>query len=60
MKAMKKLNDRFGVFAAHLENIIFDTSKKCDHATLKGKYNNLSEASVLLRSTFVSDILQPA
>ena len=28
MKAMKKLNDKFGVFAAHLKNVIFDTSKK--------------------------------
>ena len=40
MKAMKKLNDKFDVFAAHLENFISDTLKKCDHTTLQGKYNN--------------------
>ena len=43
MKAMKKLNDKFGVFATHLENVISDTSKKCDCATLQGKYNNLTQ-----------------
>ena len=31
---MGKLNDRFGIYAAHLNNIIADTSKKCDCATL--------------------------
>ena len=40
MKATKKLNDKFGVFAAHLEIVISDTSKKCDRTTLQGKYNN--------------------
>ena len=40
MKAIKKLNDKFGVFAAHLEIVISDTLKKCDRATLQGKYNN--------------------
>ena len=28
MKAMKKLNNKFGAFAAHLENVISGTSKK--------------------------------
>ena len=42
MKAMKKLNNKFDVFVAHHENVMSDTSKKCDHATLQGKYNNLT------------------
>ena len=28
MKATKKLNNKFGAFAAHLENVISGTSKK--------------------------------
>ena len=60
MKAVKKFNDKFGAFAAHIENVISGISKKWDHATLQGKYNNLNQASVLLRSAFLYDILQPA
>ena len=58
MEAIKKLNDKFGIFTAHSENFISDTSKKCDRATIQDKYNNLTQASVLMRSTFLSDILQ--
>lgn len=58
MKAMKRLNKKFGVFAAHLKNFISDTLKKCDCATLQGKYNNLTQVSLLLRRVFLSDILQ--
>ena len=43
MKAMKRFNSKFGIFAAHLENVISDTSKKCDCETLQGNYNNLKE-----------------
>ena len=39
---MKNLSNKFGLFAAHLENVISDTSKKCDGATLQGKYNNVT------------------
>ena len=60
MKAMKKFNNKFGVSAAHFENVISGTSKKCDRATVQGKNNNLTQASVILRSAFVSDILIPA
>ena len=49
MRAMKKLNNKF-VFPANLENIIPDT-------TLQGKYINLTKASILLISAFLSDIL---
>ena len=51
MRAMKKLSNKF---------VSFLLRRKCDCATLQGKYNNLTQASVLLRSTFLSDILQPA
>ena len=40
--------------------MLYLTLKKCDCATLQVKYNNLTQASVLLRSAFLSDILQPA
>ena len=60
MRAMAKLNDKFGVYAAHLANVIADTTKKCDRATLQGKYDEFTEANVLLRSAFLSDLLSPA
>ena len=33
---MGKLNDTFGIYAAHLGNVIADTAKQCDRATLQG------------------------
>ena len=60
LRAMAKLNDKFVAYASHLENVIADTSKKTDRATLQGKYNNLTEASVLLRSALLTDLLVPA
>ena len=57
---MVKLNDKFGAYASHLENVIADTSKKTDRATLQGKYNNLTKASVLLRSALLTNLLVPA
>ena len=41
-------------------NFIADTTKQCDQATFQGKYNRLTVANVLLRSTFLSDLLLPA
>ena len=60
MRAMAKLNDKFGMYVSHLENVIADTSKQVDRAKLQGKYNKLVDASVLLRSAFLSDLLLPA
>ena len=60
MRATGKLSDKFGVYIAHLGNIIADTSKQCDCATLQAKHNKLIEANVLLRSAFLSDLLLPA
>ena len=45
---------------AHLENVIADTSKKTDRATLQGKFTLLSEANVILRSALLTDLLVPA
>ena len=59
MRAMGKLNDKFGIYAAHLD-VIADTSKQCDCTTLQGKYKKLTKANVLLCSAFLSDLLLPA
>ena len=47
LRAMAKLNNKFGVYMAHLENVIADTSKKTDRATLQGKFTLLSKANVI-------------
>ena len=60
MRGMGELNDRFGVYSAHLGNVIADTTKQCDRATLQCKYNKFTEANILLRSAFLSDLLLPA
>ena len=58
-KAMTKLNDKFGVYAKQIENSIEQTPKASDKATLRGKLNRLTTADVLLRSAFLTDILEP-
>ena len=60
MRAMGKLNGRFGVYYVHLGNVIADTTKQCDRATLQCIYNKLTEANILLRSAFLYDLLLPA
>ena len=60
MKAMKKLIDKFVGLLLILKMLYLKHRKKCDHPTLQCKYNNLTQASVLMRSTFLSEILQPA
>ena len=57
MRAMGKLSDKFGVYAAHLGNTIADTTKQCDRATRQGKYNKLTEANIFLRRAFFFDLL---
>ena len=60
MRAMGKLNDRFGVYSAHLVNVIADTTKQCHRSTLQCIYNKLAKANILLRSAFLYDLLLPA
>ena len=49
----------YRVYLQHLQNIIADLSKKCDHVTAKGKYNKLIDTSVLVWLPFLIDILEP-
>ena len=57
---MQKLVDKFGLYTQHIQNVIADTSKKLDRATLQGKYNKLIDAKVLLRGSLLIDILAEA
>ena len=34
LKSMSRLVSNFGVYTQHLQNVITDTSKKCDHRTV--------------------------
>ena len=56
---MTTLNDKFGVYAKQIENSIEQTPKASGKATLRGKFNRLTTADVLLRSAFLTDILEP-
>ena len=44
----------------HLENVIAETSRKCDRETVKGKSEKLVDTSVLVQSPLLIDILEPA
>ena len=54
---MHKLIDQFGLYTHHLQNVIADTSKQLDRATLQGKFNKLIESKVILRASFLLDVL---
>ena len=60
IRAMKKLIDKFGVYAKQIECSIEQAGKYKDKATLQGKLTAMKNSDVLLRSTFLSDILVPA
>ena len=60
LRAMQKLADEFGLYTQHIQNVIADTSKTLDRATLQGKYNKLIDAKVLLRGSLLIDILAEA
>ena len=47
MRAMARLIEKFGLYTHHLHNIIADTSKSCDRATLHGKFDRLINANVI-------------
>ena len=57
---MHKLVDKFGLYTHHLQNVIAETSKQLDRATLKGKFNKLIESKVTLRAAFLLDVLTEA
>ena len=60
VRAMTKLNDKFGVYAKQIQSAIEEKSSSTDNAILQGKLNALTTADVLLRSAFLADILEPA
>ena len=60
LRAMQRTIDKFGLYTQHLQNIIADTSKVCDRATIQGKFNKLIDSKVLLRIAFLTDVLSPA
>ena len=59
MKIMSNFADKFGLYLAHFENIIADTTKRTDKATLEGKRREMCQADVLLFSALFMDILEP-
>ena len=58
--AMCKLVDQFGLYTHHLQNMITETSKQLDRATLQGKFNKLIELKVILRAAFLLNVLTEA
>ena len=46
--ALDNMLDKFGMYLAHMENVIADTSKKTDKATLEGKRPLLVSADIVL------------
>ena len=60
LRAMKAFVDKRGLYLAHIQNVIADTSKQNDKATLEGKRRRIAKASVLLKSAMYADILEPA
>ena len=43
----------------NLQNVIADTSNKCDCVTVKGKYDKLVDGSILMQLSLLIDILEP-
>ena len=60
IQVMCKLVDKFGVYAHHLQNVITDTSKQLDRATLQGRFNKLIESKVTLCAVFLLYVLTEA
>ena len=60
LRAMKTFVDKRGLYLAHIQNVIADTSKANDKATLEGKRRRIAQVSVLLKCAMFADILEPA
>ena len=58
--SMFGLIDEFGLYLEHFENVIADTSKQTDKATLDGKRKFLTDSNVLLPCGLFVDLLDPA
>ena len=51
------LVDKFGLYCQHIQHAIPEIKNSNDRATLRGKFEKLIDAKVLLCSRFFSDIL---
>ena len=60
LKLLKNCIDKFGLYIHYIENILADTTKKTDKATLEGKYRLLVNAITFLLSCLLVDLLEPA
>ena len=58
--SMSGLIDKFGLYLQHFENVIADTSKQTDKATVEGKRKLLTDSNVLLCCVLFVDLLDPA
>ena len=59
-QSMTGVVDKFGVYIQHIENVISNTSKHCDKATLEGKRRQMVEAELLMKCSIFIDILDSA
>ena len=60
LRAMERLVEKFGLYTAHLQNVISTCKILKDRAVLEGKFSKLVDAKVLLRSALFIDILAEA
>ena len=60
MRAMQRLVDKYGLYCQHLQHAIPETKSTKDRATLKGKFEKLIDAKVLLQSGLFVNVLSAA
>ena len=60
LKSLKNYIDKFGLYIHHIENILANTTKKTNKATLEGKYRLLVNTETFLLSCLLVDLLEPA
>ena len=60
LQAMDRLIEKFGLSCVHLNDIISTTTSSKEKATLKGKFNKLADAKLLLCCALFTDILAEA
>ena len=60
LQSVSGLIDKFRLYLQHFGNVIADTSKQTDKATLEGKRKLLTVSNVLLSCGLFVDLLDPA
>ena len=60
MMGLENMLDKFGLYLTRIENIISDTNKKTDKATLEGKHRQLDNADTVLLGAVFCNLLEPA